>query len=408
MPAISSTSHVILNLAGTKTMRPSLDALLVQQDAPLRGTFGSAVYDPVSSSRSFLDHISDVVHKYKEASPRHVTQTTSSLRSTQTFQHTSRNPRRQSRVTSAPHSSASSQPSWVASSTYTEISRRLVTQTMSSLLSWQTLQRAPESASLSQQPKATHKRTNKNKNKKAKKATPTAILGRIIDALSKYTKASGRLVTHTISSLLSRLILRRASESASLLQQTRDTHQKKNKKETKRKTKKTKKTPGTLFTPSYVCPYPSTASLVDDNACADQTRIFSVLRGSAASNSNHGDVDAEADEYLRSAFNVPNARSPPWVGWSDYEVDETLGRHPPVEELDSWMFPSIPFEPFSHSLSSDDALATLAAADTGPTRPFGFVRTNYVERVDYNEAYETTLLNVALDLPFSMKPFIYP
>ncbi|KAJ8457697.1 hypothetical protein ONZ51_g11373 [Trametes cubensis] len=402
MPAISSTSHVILNLAGTKTMRPSLDALLVQQDAPLRGTFGCAGTSTLQLSGSHQRRGSQVqggkpttCDANDEFASVHADLPTYFKKSKKTIK-------------------SDKCPAFF--SILATVLGRIIDGTsvtppiidVDIHLCGATLQRAPESASLSQQPKATHKRTNKNKNKKAKKATPTAILGRIIDALSKYTKASGRLVTHTISSLLSRLILRRASESASLLQQTRDTHQKKNKKETKRKTKKTKKTPGTLFTPSYVCPYPSTASLVDDNACADQTRIFSVLRGSAASNSNHGDVDAEADEYLRSAFNVPNARSPPWVGWSDYEVDETLGRHPPVEELDSWMFPSIPFEPFSHSLSSDDALATLAAADTGPTRPFGFVRTNYVERVDYNEAYETTLLNVALDLPFSMKPFIYP
>lgn len=153
-------------------------------------------------------------------------------------------------------------------------------------------------------------------------------------------------MTQTISSLLSRWILRRASESASLGQQTQDTYQKKNKKKSKKKSK-TKKA-GTLSTPSHRCSYPSTTSLADNSANADQTDVFGILRGSTASNSSHDDVDPEADEYLRFVFNVPEARLPPLIGWSDYEADETLGCRPPVEELDSWVFPSVPFEPFFH------------------------------------------------------------
>ncbi|KAJ8454692.1 hypothetical protein ONZ51_g12885 [Trametes cubensis] len=389
-------------------MRPSMDVPQVQQGATLCGTFGSAVYDPVSSAYiaygyngipfgrmlpsasygslpssdnfTLVNPSVDVLAYLKLGEFKMCTPIATAKFSLGCSVDLFRSgPRRPSNILQGSKKTIKSGKCPAFFSILATVLGRIIDGTPSNLL------RNPHR---SLQPKATHKRNNKNKTKKAKKATPTAILGRIIDALSKYTKASRRLVTHTISSLLSRLILRRASESASLLKQTQDTHQKKNKKKTKRKTKKTKKTPGTLSTPSY-------------------THVFGVLRGSAASNSNHGNVDAEAEEYLRSAFNVPDARSPPLVGWSDYEVDEAPGTHPPVEELDSWMFPSVPFEPFSHPLPSDDALATLAGADANPTRPFGVVRMNYIERVDYDEAYENAMLNVALDLPFSMEPFIF-
>ncbi|KAI0661862.1 hypothetical protein C8Q70DRAFT_1052163 [Cubamyces menziesii] len=392
MPAISSTSRAILNLTGTPAMRPALDAPQVQQDALLSGTFGLAVYDPASSAYiaygysgipfsrmlpsasygpppssdnitlvnpnvdllaflklggfnmywyehsaafmiliAILGHVTDAVFKYKEASPRHAAH------------------RKRSKKKKAKKSKKAIETGKCLACF------RTLDATISSLLSWRILQRAPESVSPPQEPQATHKKRNKKKKtKKIKKANatrpfciiPTAMLGRITDTVSEYTKASRRLVTQTISSLLS-------------------------------------------------------------SANADQTRVFGILRGSAASNSNHGDVDAEADEYLRSAFNAPDARSPPLMGWSDHEADETLSWHPSVEELGSWMFPSVPFEPFSHPLPSEDALAGLTAADADPVRPFGFVRTNYVKRVDYNEVYENAMLNVALDLPFSMEPFIY-
>ncbi|KAH9885772.1 hypothetical protein C8Q73DRAFT_294613 [Cubamyces lactineus] len=515
-PTLSSTSRAIFNLIGTTTTAPTLDAPRVQNAAP-SGTFGSAVWDPVSSayiasgrsgipfswmfpsasydplpsSENFtlvnpridafaflelgvsnmrwyehpasfivliaiLGHVTDVVHEYKEVTCRGpVTRaTTSPLRSAQNFQraaepvsipkppqatHKKRNKKKAKKSKKSKRTNETrKQPAFFnilmtvlgrivdAVRKYKEASQRFVTRTTSSLLSTQILQRTP--ASLPQQPRTAHKKRSKKSKKKSKKTKKTntrietgeypaflivftAILDRIIDAVYNYAETSRRLVTQTISSLLSAQILRRTPEPESLFEQPQATHKKRNKRrKPRRKTKKTKKTLDALSNSPCPYPYPSTTSLTDDGADVDQTRVFGVLRGSAASNFSHDDIDVEADEYLRSVFNVPDVQSAPLMGWSDYEVEEVLGWHPPVEELDEWAFPGVPVEPFTDPLPSEAALAGLAAADADPARPFGFVRVNYVQRTDdyIEEAAENAMLNVALGLPFSMEPFTHP
>ncbi|KAI0335066.1 hypothetical protein GY45DRAFT_1358696 [Cubamyces sp. BRFM 1775] len=232
------------------------------------------------------------------------------------------------------------------------------------------------------------------------------ILGCIFDVVQKRREASRRPVTRATSSLRSKQNLQHSCITASLSNPAHFIINK-TKKEAKKANTMTNKSP--LLRANSATPI-----LHADKIYADQARVFGVHRVSLAPITSQDDTDAEADEYLRAVFNIPDAHSPPLMGWVDRDTADASCWHPPVEDLDSWVFPGMHpppvIEPFSPPLPSETSLAALAAADADPTRPFGFARTGSVplpiNRFEHD--LEDAWLNVALGLPFTMAPFTWP